>query len=56
MSELTYKDVLELLTEKARAGSVSALVVLERALRTGDDEDPRVEVGEAIDRILSDGD
>jgi hypothetical protein len=32
--------VLELLSEKAREGSTSAMIALERALRVGEDEDP----------------
>jgi hypothetical protein len=37
---LSRTEVLELLSEKAREGSTSAMIALERALRVGEDEDP----------------
>jgi len=46
----TYQEVLQLLTEQARTGSVSAAVALERALRPSEIEE---NVDEVIDRILA---
>lgn len=52
MSEIpTYDEALAMLAAKAKEGSVTAIVALERALRTR--EDPEVDVGEAIDHILA---
>ena len=50
----SYEDVLRMLSEKAAAGSISALVTLERVLRPERLEDDD-EVGAAIDRILNKG-
>jgi hypothetical protein len=51
---LSRSEVLALLSQKAREGSTSAMIALERALRARErDED---EVGDAIDRILEMGD
>ncbi len=46
---LTHDDVLKLLSAKARDGSVTAMVSLERALRMADDHD---DLDEELDRIL----
>ncbi len=51
---LTYAEVLELLSHKARDGSVTAMAALERALRLHEEEG-RNEVDEALHRILSRG-
>jgi hypothetical protein len=48
----THSEVLEMLTEKAREGSTSAVIALERAL--GVDPEPNV-VDDELDRVL-DGD
>jgi hypothetical protein len=55
MSDLpTYEEVLQMLSAKAREGSVSAMICLERALRREDPDDPEVdEVDEVIERILA---
>jgi hypothetical protein len=37
---LSRNEVLELLSQKAREGSTSAMIALERALRIGQDEAP----------------
>ena len=47
----THEEVLELLTEQARAGSVTASAALARELRARPPEDED-QVGTAIDRIL----
>jgi hypothetical protein len=47
---VTHEEVLRLLSEMARKGSVSAATALERALRN--EEAGAREVDEAIDRIL----
>jgi hypothetical protein len=45
------EEVLRMLTEKARKGQTSAMIALERALRTKakEDEDP---LGEELERLL----
>ena len=48
----THEETLALLTEKAREGSTSAMIALERALRAAA-ETKEDEVGNAIDRILT---
>jgi flagellar motor component MotA len=48
----TQSEVLEMLTEKAREGSTSAMIALERALRL--DPEPNF-VDDELDRVL-DGD
>jgi hypothetical protein len=48
----TYDEVLEMLTAKAREGSVSAMVVLERALRPPGDDPEGIEEDE-LDRLLA---
>ena len=50
----TYEEILQMLTVKAREGSVSAMIALERALRPGD-ADPE-DIDEVIDRILAEKD
>jgi len=50
---LSHEEVLELLSARAREGSISAAIALERALRAADREEGN-EIGEAIDRILGD--
>jgi hypothetical protein len=50
---LTRNEVLALLSAKARAGSVSAAIALERALRARDHE--LSDIDDALDRILSEG-
>jgi hypothetical protein len=47
----TYEEVLELLAEQARAGSVTATVALERVLRYG----PPGGLDGELERLLSDG-
>jgi hypothetical protein len=51
---LIRQEVLELLSDEARAGSVTALVALERSLRLGDEVDTggHDELGAEIDRLL----
>jgi predicted kinase len=50
---LSYEEVLALLSQQARDGSVTAAAALERALRArGDTQD---DVRQAIDRILERG-
>jgi hypothetical protein len=48
----THDEVLEILTEQARKGSVTAAAALERALRAAAKQEED-EVGNAIDRILT---
>jgi hypothetical protein len=45
----TYEEVLELLAEQARAGSVTATVALERVLRYG----PRGGLDDELERLLA---
>jgi hypothetical protein len=47
---LSRTEVLELLSQKAREGSTSAMVALERALRARDRDEE--ESGDELDRIL----
>jgi hypothetical protein len=55
MSDLpTYEEILQMLTVKAREGSVSAMIALERALRPGDARPE--DIDEVIDRILAEKD
>ena len=51
---LTYEDVLHLLSEKASAGSVSALVCLERALRPGQQPKAQAEFDAEFEDLLAD--
>jgi hypothetical protein len=52
MAEIaTHEEVLELLSEQARKGSVTAAAALERALRHRDEY--HGDVGDEIDGILS---
>jgi hypothetical protein len=48
----TYGEALRMLAAKAKEGSVTAIVALERALRTHYTNETD-QVGEAIDRILA---
>lgn len=48
----TREEMLQILTEMARNGSVTAATTLVRELRQ-DEEEPEDEVGAAIDRILA---
>ena len=48
----SYNEALAMLAARAREGSVTAIVALERALRNVREEDED-EVGAAIDRILA---
>ena len=50
--ELTYDEVLELLSVKARAGSVSAMVALERARRPDKDRELRDDLDDELGRLL----
>ncbi|MGZ5331861.1 MAG: hypothetical protein ACXWZW_11010 [Solirubrobacterales bacterium] len=52
---LTHEDTLRILSEMARAGSVSAAVALERALRLGDEpgDEGDDELDAELDRLLS---
>ena len=49
----SHEEILEILSEQAREGSVTAAAALERALRNTPNEHPEDEVGDAIDRILA---
>jgi hypothetical protein len=50
---LSRTEVLELLSQKAREGSTSAMIALERALRIGQDEPP--EDDDLIEQIIQSG-
>jgi len=47
---LTREEVLVILSEQARAGSISAAIALERALRARDREQD--DIDDELDRIL----
>jgi hypothetical protein len=47
----SHKEVLELLSEHAREGSISAAIALERALRATQAQE-REEVSEVLERII----
>jgi hypothetical protein len=47
---LSRTEVLGLLSQKAREGSTSSMIALERALRAGEHDEE--EVGDELDRIL----
>jgi hypothetical protein len=49
---LSRNEVLELLSQKAREGSTSAMIALERALRIGDED--QAPDDDELARILSD--
>ena len=51
---LTRAQVLALLSKKAREGSVSATIALERALRI-DPHEPENEFDKELDRLLGEG-
>ena len=51
----SHEETLRMLTEKAREGSTSAMIALERALRAAANQQEEDEVGNAIDRILEQG-
>jgi hypothetical protein len=46
----TRDEVLEMLTKKAREGSVSAAIALERALRAGAEQEGSIE--DELDRLM----
>ena len=46
----THQEVLEILSAQARAGSISAAIALERALRAAGKDEPNLD--DEIDRIL----
>lgn len=48
---LSRTEVLELLSQKAREGSTSAMIALERALRTREHDDD-ASLKDELDRIL----
>jgi hypothetical protein len=50
---LSRNEVLELLSQKAREGSTSAMIALERALRIGQDEVP--DHDDFIERLIQSG-
>lgn len=52
---LTREEVLQILSEQARKGSISAAIALEWALRLDDpeDDDGDDELGDELDRLLS---
>jgi hypothetical protein len=54
----SYDDVLEMLSAKARDGSVSAMVALERALRPKKDQDHVDDelLDDELERLLNDDD
>jgi hypothetical protein len=49
----TYEEVLQLLTEHARGGNVTATAALERVLRARGEA---FEIDDALDRLLAEGD
>ena len=49
----SHEEILEILSEQAREGSVTAAAALERALRNVREEDPEDPVNDAIQRILA---
>jgi hypothetical protein len=51
---LSRTQVLALLSQKAREGSTSAMIALERALRIGEDEAPH-EGDDFIEQIIQNG-
>ena len=51
---LSRTEVLELLSQKAREGSTSAMIALERALRIGKDEAPDGDV-DFIEELIQSG-
>jgi hypothetical protein len=51
---LSRTEVLELLSQKAREGSTSAMIALERALRLGEDEAPH-EGDDFIEQLIQSG-
>ena len=51
---LSRTEVLELLSQKAREGSTSAMIALERALRIGGDEAPPDE-DDWVEQIIQSG-
>jgi hypothetical protein len=53
-SILTREEVLDLLSQKAREGSTSAMIALERALRAQDRE--QSEIDDVIDRLMAEPD
>ena len=50
---LSQTEVLELLSQKAREGSTSAMIALERALRIGEDEAPHED--DVIEQLIQSG-
>jgi hypothetical protein len=50
----SYNEALGMLAARAREGSVTAIVALERALRNvREEEEPEDPVGDALNRILA---
>ena len=49
----SYTEALGMLAARAREGSVTAIVALERALRNVREEEPEDPVGDALNRILA---
>jgi hypothetical protein len=52
---LTHEEVLVILSQQAKAGSVTAAAALERALRAIERKKEADPVGDAITRILNEG-
>jgi hypothetical protein len=52
---LSRTEVLELLSQKAREGSTSAMIALERALRIGEAEAPRTDDVDFIEQLTQSG-
>jgi hypothetical protein len=50
---LTHQETLQLLSEQARKGSISAAIALERSLRLGS---PEPDIEDELDAILAAGD
>jgi hypothetical protein len=52
---LSRTEVLELLSQKAREGSTSAMIALERALRIGEAEAPHTDDVDFIEQLIQSG-
>jgi hypothetical protein len=52
---LSRKEVLELLSQKAREGSTSAMIALERALRIGGEDEAPHEGDDWVEQIIQSG-
>jgi hypothetical protein len=52
---LSRSEMLGLLSQKAREGSTSAMIALERALRIGQDEPPHEDGEDFIEQLIQSG-